>query len=389
MKTIGDIGTELGGKRVLIRVDFNVPLDKKTHKITNDLRIRNALPTIKYAAEAGAKVILMSHLGRPGGERKPELSMKKVAERLSELSGYKVAFTPDCTGPETEKAVKALGPGEILVLENLRFYSEEEDNDPGFAANLAKLADYYVNDAFGTAHRAHASTAGIAEHLPSAAGFLIEKEVSYLEKATSNPERPFIAVMGGAKVSDKIEAIRNILRKADALLVGGAMAYTFLRYRGFDTGDSMVEEDKLQLAGELLEEYPEKIVLPSDHVCASEISDTAETRIAEENIPEGLMGLDIGPATAAGYAERLKSAGLVTWNGPMGCFEIDAFAEGTRSLARAIAECRGITIIGGGETAESIEQLGLQEKVSHISTGGGACLDYLAGKNLPGIAALK
>lgn len=389
MKTIRDIGAELNGKRVLMRVDFNVPMDKNTGEITNDLRIRNAMPTISFALEAGACVILMSHLGRPKGERKPELSMRKVADRLSALSGKSVGFSPACVGEEAQKAAAALKPGGILMLENLRFDSREDANDPRFAAQLAELADYYVNDAFGTAHRAHASTEGVTGHLPSVAGFLIEKEVEYLQKAISDPERPFTGIMGGAKVSDKIGAIRNILRKADALLVGGAMAYTFLRHQGFATGDSLVEEDKLELAGELIEEYGEKILLPRDHVCAPEIRDGAEAEIVSGDIPDGLIGLDIGPETAEEYAERIRRSGLVTWNGPMGYFEIEAFSEGTRSMARAVADCAGVTIIGGGETAECIEKLGLQESVSHISTGGGACLDYLAGKTLPGIAALE
>ncbi len=389
MKTIKDFGNKLEDKRVLMRVDFNVPLDKKTGEITNDLRIRNALPTISYALEAGAKLILMSHLGRPKGERKPELSLEKVADRLARLLERRVEFTPDCVGPEVEKAAAALAAGDILMLENLRFYDEEKDNNPQFAARLAKLADYYVNDAFGTAHRAHASTQGITNHLPAAAGFLIAEEVRYLQKATTDPERPFVAIMGGAKVSDKIEAIQNILRKADALLVGGAMAYTFLKYQGVATGESMVEEDRVELAGNLLKEFGEKIVLPRDHICADAVADTAEIRTADDNIPDGLIGLDIGPATVKDYAEKIKGAKLVTWNGPMGYFEIDAFAEGTRSVARAVADCAGTTIIGGGETAESIEQLGLQSRVSHVSTGGGACLDYLAGKSLPGIAALE
>ncbi len=389
MKTIKDIGANIKNKRVLMRVDFNVPLDKKNGQITNDLRIRNALPTVKYAVEAGAKVILMSHLGRPGGEKRPELSMKNVAARLSELSGYKVKFSTDCIGQKAEKAADELSPGEILMLENLRFHKEEKDNDPKFAESLARFADYFVNDAFGTAHRAHASTEGVTKHLPSAAGFLIEKEVEYLHKATSDPERPFVGIMGGAKVSDKIGAIRNILDKADTLLVGGAMAYTFLKYQGVSVGDSMVEEDRLELAGELLRDYGEKIMLPSDHVCASEISETARARTVEKEIPDGLIGLDIGPSTAEAYAGKIKNANLVTWNGPLGYFELDEFAGGTRSVAKAVAESPGITIIGGGETAECVEQLGLQERVSHISTGGGACLDYLAGKTLPGIAALQ
>ncbi len=389
MKTIRDIADGIADKRVLMRVDFNVPMDKKNGEITNDLRIRNALPTIQFAVDAGAKVILMSHLGRPDGEKRPELSLEKVAVRLGEIAECNVKFAPDCVGDEARDAVDKLQSGEILMLENLRFHSEEKDNDPEFARELSKLGDFYVNDAFGTAHRAHASTEGVAQFLPSVAGFLIEKEVEYLEKALAAPERPFVAIMGGAKVSDKIEAIRNILKKADALLIGGAMAYTFLKYQGISTGNSMVEEDKLSLAGELLDEYGEKIVLPTDHLCAADINDDPEVESVGKHIPDGLIGLDIGPETAKLYAERIRNAKLVTWNGPMGYFELEAFAGGTRSVARAVAQCEGISIIGGGETAESIEQLDLQDNVSHISTGGGACLDYLAGKTLPGIAALQ
>lgn len=388
MKTIKDIAGQLDGKRVLMRVDFNVALDKETGEITNDLRIRRAIPTISYALEHGAAVILMSHLGRPGGEPNAALSMDKVAERLGQLLEKPVAFAGDCIGEKAQQKAEVLEAGDVLVLENLRFHAGEKGNDPEFAGQLAALADVYVNDAFGTAHRAHASTAGVPAHLPSCAGLLIEKELNNLSKATSDPDHPYVAIMGGAKVSDKIEAIRNLLKRADTLLVGGAMAYTFLKQQGVNIGESMVEEDKLELAGALLDEYPDKIKLPVDHVVAAEISADAEAQTCGQDIPEGLVGLDIGPNTVNQYAAEIAEAALVTWNGPMGYFEIDQFAEGTNAIARALADCGGMTIVGGGETAESVEKMGLQEDVSHVSTGGGACLDLLAGKELPGIVAL-
>lgn len=389
MKTIEDVQDQIAGKPVLMRVDFNVALDKETGEITNDLRIRRALPTIRFALEHGARLILMSHLGRPKGEFQSELSMKKVADRLGELLGRPVQFASDCIGEEPRQMAEELQDGQVMVLENLRFHAGEKANDPEFVEQLASLADFYVNDAFGTAHRAHASTAGVPEHLPACAGFLIEREIENLSKATENPAHPYVAIMGGAKVSDKIEAIRNILTKADKLLVGGAMAYTFLKQQGFGVGDSMVEDDKLELAGKLLEEYPDKIMLPVDHVCAAEIDADVEAQTVEGDIPAGMIGLDIGPETAEKYAEVIRDAELVTWNGPMGYFEIDTFAEGTYAVARAMAECNGMSIVGGGETSESVETLGLQDQVSHVSTGGGACLDYLAGKELPGVAALE
>lgn len=389
MKTINDIADQMSGKRVLMRVDFNVALDKETGEITNDLRIRRALPTIRVALDNGARLILMSHLGRPKGEVKPGLSMKKVADRLAELLEQPVEFASDCVGAEAEVKVDELQPGDVLVLENLRFHAGEKANDPDFAAALAGLADLYVNDAFGTAHRAHASTAGVPEHLPACAGLLIEKEMQNLSKAVHNPDHPYVAIMGGAKVSDKIEAIRTLLEKADKLLVGGAMAYTFLKEKGVEVGESMVEDDKLDLAGQLMEEYPGKIMLPSDHVVAADIAPDADCETCSQDIPTGMIGLDIGPETAQNYAEEIKKAALVTWNGPMGYFEIEAFADGTNAIARALAECPGMTIVGGGETSESVEKLNLQDKVSHVSTGGGACLDLLSGKDLPGIVALE
>ncbi len=389
VRTIQDLGDAIAGKAILMRVDFNVPLDKKTGRITNDLRIRQALPTIRYAVERSARTVLMSHLGRPRGKAAPELSMKKVAERLSELLDSSVGFAPDCVGHEVRKMVAEMAGGEVLVLENLRFHPEEEDNDPEFARELASAADFYVNDAFGTAHRAHASTEGVTKFLPSVAGFLIRKEVQYLSKATEQPEHPFVAIMGGAKVKDKIGAIRNLLDAADLLLIGGAMAYTFLKYRGIPVGDSMVEEDKLELAGELLRRAGGKIVLPCDHLCAEEIGEDAEPVAVEREIPDGMIGLDIGPKTAGLYEKEIAGARLVTWNGPVGYMEIDVFAGGTRRIARAMASCAGTCIVGGGETAEIVEELGLQDEMSHVSTGGGACLDFLAGKQLPALAALQ
>ena len=389
MRTIRDFADRMAGKRVLMRVDFNVPTDKETGEITNDLRIRMALPTIRFARDHGARLILTSHLGRPKGQPKEEYSLKKVAERLGELLEAEVKFAPDCVGPEAEQAVEALADGDVLMLENTRFHAEEEGNDADFSAQMAGLADFYVNDAFGTAHRAHASTAGVAAYLPSAAGFLIEKEVDYLSRVTGSPEHPYVAVMGGAKVSDKIEVIRNLLDKVDVMLVGGAMAYTFLKQQGVNVGNSLVEEDRLDVAAELLAEGGDKIVLPVDHVCAQAIEADVEAKTFDGQIPDGWIGLDIGPRTAAQFVSKIKDAALVSWNGPLGYFEIESFAAGTRAVAQALADSGATTIVGGGETAEAVEKLGLQDKISHISTGGGAALEFLAGDTLPGIAALE
>jgi len=389
MKTVEALGESIRGKRVLMRVDFNVPLDKQTGEITNDLRIRRALPSIRYAMDRGARTILMSHLGRPKGKVVPELSLNKVAERLCELLDKSVPCAPDCVGPEVESLTREMDDGDVILLENLRFHPEEEENDPDFARKLASLADFFVNDAFGTAHRAHASTEGVTHYLPSCAGFLLAREVEYLSRAIRDPEHPYVAVMGGAKVSDKIEVIRNLLDKADLLLVGGAMAYTFLKRQGIGVGNSLVEDDKLEVAGELLEKGGEKVMLPWDHVCAEEVSADVEPKTVRGEIPGGLIGLDIGPDTARAYAEKIAGARMVTWNGPLGYSEIDAFASGTRAVARAMAECDATTIVGGGETAEAVESLGLQDQMSHVSTGGGASLEFLAGKTLPGIAALE
>ncbi len=389
MKTIRDFDGQMAGKRVLIRVDFNLPLDKEAGEITNDLRVRMALPTVQFAVDQGARVILMSHLGRPKGERVERLSMRKVADRLAVLLGAEVAFAADCIGPEAEAAVAALADGQVLVLENTRYHAGDSKNDPEMSRRLAALADIFINDAFGTAHRAHASTTGVAEHVPAAAGFLIEKEIDYLTRAIEDPEHPYVAVMGGAKVSDKIKVIRNLLGKVDTMLIGGAMAYTFLKQQGVGVGSSLVEEDRLETAAELLAESGEKIVLPVDHVCAREISEDAEVATFEGEIPDGWIGLDIGPRTAEVFAAKIADSALVTWNGPLGYSEIEAFAAGTTVVAQAMADSDAVSIVGGGETAQAIEELGLQDRISHVSTGGGACLAFLGGEKLPGIEALK
>ncbi len=389
MKTIRDFEGRMAGKRVLMRVDFNLPLDKETGEITNDLRVRMALPTVRFAVDQGARVILMSHLGRPKGERVERLSMGKVADRLAELLGAEVAFAADCIGPEAEAAVAALADGQVLVLENTRYHAGDSKNDPEMSRQLAALADIFINDAFGTAHRAHASTTGVAEHVPAAAGFLIEKEIDYLTRAIEDPEHPYVAVMGGAKVSDKIKVIRNLLGKVDTMLIGGAMAYTFLKQQGVGVGNSLVEEDRLETAAELLAEGGEKIVLPVDHVCAREISEDAEVATFEGEIPDGWIGLDIGPRSAEMFAAKIAESALVTWNGPLGYSEIEAFAAGTTVVAQAMADSDAVSIVGGGETAQAVEELGLQDRISHVSTGGGACLAFLGGEKLPAIEALK
>jgi len=377
---------DLQGKRVFMRVDFNVPLAPGGQEITSDKRIRAALPTIQYALEKGAALVLASHLGRPKGKPNPEMSLKPVAQRLSELLGKPVAMAPDCIGEEVEKMLPK--PGEVLLLENLRFHAEEEKNDPEFSKKLARLGDVYVNDAFGTAHRAHASTAGIIEFLkPAAAGLLMEKELQYLEKCTANPERPCVGILGGAKVSDKIEVIENLLKFADRLLIGGAMAYTFLKSQGKPTGKSLVEEDKLELAKGLLEKAGDRILLPCDHVVAEVLEENAPCEVVEE-IPEGKMGLDIGPKTREAYAEVLRGAKTIIWNGPMGVFEKKPFDAGTVAVAKAVAESGALSVVGGGDSEKAVKSAGVADKISHISTGGGASLEYLSGLVLPGVAAL-
>jgi phosphoglycerate kinase len=377
---------DLAGKRVFMRVDFNVPLAPGGQEITSDKRIKAALPTIKYALDHGCGLVLASHLGRPKGKPNPEMSLKPVAVRLSELLGLPVAFAPDCVGPEVEKMLPA--PGQVLLLENLRYHATEEKNDPAFAKQLARLGDVYVNDAFGTAHRAHASTVGIIEFLkPAAAGLLMEKELEYLEKCTKNPAHPCVGILGGAKVSDKIEVIENLLKFVDRLLIGGAMAYTFMKAQGKPTGKSLVEEDKVELAKEILAHSGDKLMLPVDHVVAAEFAENAPNEVVDV-IPDGKMGMDIGPKTRAAFAEVLKSAKTIIWNGPMGVFEKKPFDAGTVAVAKAVAESGALSVVGGGDSEKAVKNAGVADKISHISTGGGASLEYLSGITLPGVAAL-
>ena len=388
-KTVSDI--DVNGKKVLVRVDFNVPLDEHQN-ITDDTRINAALPTINYLLNHNAAVILMSHLGRPKGEVKSSFSLEPVAKRLEEITGKKVYFVHDCIGDEVKQATKNLKSGEILLLENTRFHPEEKKNNPEFAKELASLADVFVNDAFGTAHRAHASNVGVTEYLPSVVGFLIEKEIEYLNKALHNPEKPYTAILGGVKVSDKIDLIEQLLEKADSILIGGAMMFTFLKALGHSVGKSLVEEDKIPTALAIMERAKEKCVilyLPEDTVVAKEMEEDTEFYSVPVNaIPDDMIGLDIGILTVRKYSEIIKPSKTVIWNGPMGMFEISSFSHGTKGIARAVAACSGITIIGGGDSAAAIEKFGFADKVSHISTGGGASLEYLSGKELPGIAVI-
>ena len=383
---------DVKGKRVLMRVDFNVPLDKETGtKVTNDARIRAALPTIRAVLERGGRPILMSHLGRPKGKVVPTMSLKPAAERLAELIGVPVDMAPDCVGPEVEKMARELPPGRILMLENVRFHPEETKGDEEFAKKLAALGDVFVNDAFGSAHRAHASVYTVAKFLPAAAGYLLQKEIDAFERILEKPERPFVAILGGAKVSDKLPVIRNLLPRVDKLLIGGAMAYTFLKAQGLETGKSLVEEDLLEEAGSVKEEAAsqgKEILLPKDHLVASSLDDEAGARVVEGPIPADLMGVDIGPATVEAYRSALRGAKTVLWNGPMGVFEKDAFAKGTLGVGKAVAESGAFSVVGGGDSVAAVEKLGLADSISHISTGGGASLELLEGKELPGIAVL-
>jgi phosphoglycerate kinase len=388
-KTVRDI--DVIGKKVLVRVDFNVPQDKKTSEITDDTRIRAALPTIKYLLDHKAKVILCSHLGRPKGVT-PELTLKPVAQRLGKLLGQPVQIAGDCVGPRAEGATLALKDGEVLLLENLRFHDEEEKNDPAFAKSLASLGEVYVNDAFGTAHRAHASTAGVTKYLPAVAGFLMEKELEYLGKALAEPKRPFAMIVGGAKVSDKITMLENILPKVDALVIGGGMANTFLKAQGYDVGKSKVENEQLDFARGLVARAKEKgvhLLLPIDAVAAERFEAASPNQtVSVDKVPKDWQMLDIGPETVKRFSEEIKKAHTVVWNGPLGVFEFPAFARGTQAIASLLARLDATTIIGGGDTAAAVEQQGLAGKMTHVSTGGGASLEFLEGKTLPGVAAL-
>lgn len=381
---------DLAGKKVFVRVDYNVPFDKAGH-ITDDTRIRATLPTLQYLLDQKAALILGAHLGRPKGQKVPEFSLKPVAEALQERIGREVQFVADCRGEEVKAAAAALKPGQILMLENLRYYKEEEKNNPDFAKELAELADVAVNDAFGVSHRAHASVAGIADYIPMVAGFLMEKEINFVGQAVANPARPFVAIIGGAKVSDKIGVIDNLLNKVDTLIIGGGMANTFIAAQGYSTGKSLVESDKFELAKELLQKAREKgvkLLLPTDLVVAEAFAADSPYKVAQlAEIGEG-MALDIGPASQKAFAEALTGAKTVVWNGPMGVFEMDAFAKGTEAVAKAVAESGAISIVGGGDSIAALEKTGLASQISHISTGGGASLEYLEGKILPGIAAL-
>ena len=388
-KTLQDFNLE--NKRVLVREDLNVPLDENQN-ITDDTRIRAALPTINYLIEKGAKVIIVSHLGRPKGKVNPKYSLAPVAKRLSELLGRDVAFAKDCIGEAAQEAVDKMKAADVLLLENVRFHEGEEKNDPDFAKQLARLADIFINDAFGTSHRAHASTVGVADFLPAGAGFLLQKEIEVMGKALENPERPFVAILGGAKVGDKIGVIKNLLNKVDTLLIGGGMAYTFLKSKGYEIGQSLLEEDKIDLAASLLKEAEEKnvkLLLPEDVVVTSELKEgMPHETVPVSEIPEDKMGVDIGEETRKKFAEAIKEAKTVVWNGPMGVFEIREYAQGTLEVADAMAKSEAVTIIGGGDSAAAVEQLGFAEAMTHISTGGGASLEFLEGKELPGIAAL-
>ncbi len=388
-KTVEDI--EVKGKRCIVRCDFNVPV--KDGVITDDKRIREALKTVKYLKENGAKIILCSHMGRPKGEFNMKYSLAPVAERISELMGCEVVMAKDVIGEDAKSKAAALKDGDILLLENLRFHKEEEKNAPEFAKELANFADIYVNDAFGTAHRAHASTAGIADYLPAVCGYLIQKEIDIMGKALNDPARPFVAILGGAKVSDKIGVIENLIDKVDSLVIGGGMAYTFLKAKGYNIGTSLLEEDKIELAKSLMEKAATKnvnLLLPIDTAINDKFENTDNFSVVDaDKMPDGFMGLDIGPKSVELFSETIKNAETVVWNGPMGVFEFEAFAAGTKAIAKAVAESGAISIIGGGDSAAAVEQLGYADKMTHISTGGGASLEFLEGLELPGIAALN
>ncbi|MDD2216802.1 MAG: phosphoglycerate kinase [Eubacteriales bacterium] len=389
-KTVKDI--DVKGKHVIVRCDFNVPLEDGM--ITDDIRILSALPTIKYLIDAGAKIILLSHLGRPKGEAKKEFSLQPVADRLSELLEGNITFaqSPEVIDDNVKASVAGMKEGEVILLENIRFRKEETDNDPEFSKQLAELGEIFVNDAFGTAHRAHSSTAGIADYLPAVSGFLIEKEIKFLGNTVADPARPFVAIMGGSKVADKIPVVKSLLTKVDILIIGGGMAYTFLKAKGYEIGASILDDKSIELAASLMKEADSlgvKMLLPVDVVCASEFSNEAAVGVYDaDKIPKELMALDIGPATSALYADEIAKAETVVWNGPVGVFEMENYKQGTLAVAKALAEAKAVTVIGGGDSAAAVAQFGLAEKMTHISTGGGASLEYLEGKQLPGIACL-
>jgi phosphoglycerate kinase len=383
---------ELNGKSVIMRADFNVPLDKEGN-ITDDTRIRASLPSINYLLEKCSKLILMSHMGRPEGQIREELRLTPVGKRLSELLGKEVIICRDSVGEETKKIISGMQAGDVALLENLRFHKEEKENDPEFAKTLAGYADVYVNDAFGSAHRAHASTEGIAHYLPAVAGFLMEKEINFLGRLIYQPEQPYIAIIGGAKVSTKIGVLEKLIEKVNVLIIGGGMAYTFLKAKGFEVGRSLVETGKVNLAFELIKKADErgiKLLLPLDHLVADNIEEDARTRIVDTNgIPKSMIGVDIGPKTIRLYKKEIKGGKTVLWNGPMGIFEIDKFSRGTTMIARALTACKGTTVVGGGDSVAAVNKAGIADKISHVSTGGGASLELLEGRELPGIQALQ
>lgn len=390
-KTVKDI--DVAGRKVLVRCDFNVPM--KDGKITNDIRIVSALPTIKYLVENNAAVILMSHMGRPKGEAKPEFTLKPVADRLSELLGQDVIFAPSpvVVDDSVRKAASELQGGQIMLLENVRYRAEETKNEEPFTGELASLGELFVNDAFGTAHRAHCSTAGLAKYMPAVSGFLIEKEIKFLGDALDSPERPFVAIMGGAKVGDKIPVIENLMKKVDSLIIGGGMSYTFFKAMGYEIGTSILDEESIELAGELMKKAETagvKLLLPVDTVCAKEFSNDSEKAVFDrESIPADMMGMDIGSKTVELYRECIAGAKTIVWNGPAGVFEMPSFENGTKAIAQALAESDAVTVIGGGDSAAAVEQFGFADKMTHISTGGGASLEFLEGKELPGVACLE
>ena len=389
-KSIKDV--DVSGKKVLLRCDFNVPMDKQTGEITSDKRIVASLPTIKYLLEKGARVIACSHLGKPKGEVKPELSLAPVAKRLSQLLGMPVPFAHDVAGEESVEMAGKLKDGEIMLIENVRFEAGETKNDPELAKKLASLGEIFVSDAFGTVHRAHASTVGVASYLPAYAGFLVEKELEIMGKAISDPKRPFVSILGGAKVSDKIGVITNLLDKADTIIVGGGMSYTFMKALGYEIGQSLLEADKVELAKELMDKAAQKgvmLILPVDTAVGTHFAPDCDRKVVDsKEIPADWQGMDIGPNTIRLFSEAIKGAGTVVWNGPMGVFEFPAFAEGTKAMAKALADSGAVTIVGGGDSAAAVEQLGFADKMTHISTGGGASLEFLEGKELPGVACL-